>query len=165
MFFLLIGILAISCPIIVYSANAANSNVSRVVYACLPQGQVARCHPSLNKFDSLATTGQIQRVFTVNQTKIDSKGGFYGFPGPSSSRSSSLNASSLQTDNASAISPARTYNPPIIPAQAIFYDHNKLPILKGRFLVMSYAERSIYAIKMEVFQKNLQFACQVHRAT
>ena len=72
------------------------------------------------------------------------KGGNYGFPdGPSSSTSSRQ-----QTDNVSAIKPVRTYNPPIIPAQAIFYDQNKFPTLKGKFLVVSYAERSIYAITL-----------------
>jgi glucose/arabinose dehydrogenase len=73
------------------------------------------------------------------------KGGNYGFPGHSSS---SATSSRLQTDNVSAIKPARTYNPPIIPAQAIFYDQNKFPTLKGKFLVVSYAERSIYAITL-----------------
>ena len=72
------------------------------------------------------------------------KGGNYGFPDGSSSSTSSR----LQTDNVSAIKPARTYNPPIIPAQAIFYDQNKFPTLKGKFLVVSYAERSIYAITL-----------------
>ena len=73
------------------------------------------------------------------------KGGNYGFPDHSSSSSTS---SPLQTDNVSAIQPVRTYNPPIIPAQAIFYDQNKFPALKGKFLVVSYAERSIYAITL-----------------
>ncbi|MGA8915828.1 MAG: PQQ-dependent sugar dehydrogenase, partial [Nitrososphaeraceae archaeon] len=72
------------------------------------------------------------------------KGGNYGFPAQSSSSTSSP----LQTDNISAIKPVRTYNPPIIPAQAIFYDQNKFPALKGKFLVVSYAERSIYAITL-----------------
>lgn len=72
------------------------------------------------------------------------KGGNYGFPLPSSSSTQSP----LQTDNVSAIQPVRTYNPPIIPAQAIFYDQNKFPALKGKFLVVSYAERSIYAITL-----------------
>ena len=79
-FSLFIGILAISIiiPIIVCSAYAANSNLSRLAYACVPQGQVARCHPSSNKFDSLVTTGQVQRVSTVNLTKIDPTEGVVG---------------------------------------------------------------------------------------
>jgi glucose/arabinose dehydrogenase len=72
------------------------------------------------------------------------KGGNYGFPDHASPSTSST----LQTDNVSAIQPVRTYNPPIIPAQAIFYDQNKFPTLKGKFLVVSYAERSIYAITL-----------------
>ena len=72
------------------------------------------------------------------------KGGNYGFPDHSSSSTSSR----LQTDNVSAIKPARTYYPPIFPAQAIFYDQNKFPALKGKFLVVSYAEWSIYAITL-----------------
>lgn len=85
----------------------------------------------------------------LDEINVLKKGGYYGFPGLSSSSSSSSPTSSvLQTDNASAIKPARTYNPPIIPAQAIFYDHNKFPALKGKFLVVSYAERSIYAITL-----------------
>ena len=35
-----------------------------------------------------------------------------------------------------------------LPAQAIFYDQNKFPALKGKFLVVSYAERSIHAITL-----------------
>ena len=67
-------------PIIVYSANAQSekSDLSRLVYACIPQGQVARCHPSSNQFDSLVTTGQVQRISTVNLTKIDSTEGVFG---------------------------------------------------------------------------------------
>ena len=72
------------------------------------------------------------------------KGGNYGFPSDPSSSTSSR----LQTDNVSAIKPVRAYDPPVIPAQAIFYDQNKFPTLKGKFLVVSYAERSIYAITL-----------------
>jgi glucose/arabinose dehydrogenase len=53
------------------------------------------------------------------------KGGNYGFSG----QSSSSTPYRLQTNNVSAIKPARTYLPPIIPAQAIFYDENKFPAL------------------------------------
>ena len=41
-----------------------------------------------------------------------------------------------------------SYFPPITPAQAIFYDENKFPALKGKFLIVSYGERSIYAIAL-----------------
>ena len=59
---------------------------------------------------------------------------------------SSSTPNRLQVDNVSAIKPARTYFPPITPFQAIFYDENKFPTLKGKFLIVSYGERSIYAI-------------------
>ena len=82
LFFLFVGIVAITLiiPNIVYSTNGAtmNSDFSRLVYACIPQGQVARCHPSLNEFDSLVTTGQVQRISTVNLTKIDPTDGVFG---------------------------------------------------------------------------------------
>ena len=82
LFFLFVGIIAITLiiPIIVYSTNGApaNSDFSRLVYACIPQGQVARCHPSLNEFDSLVTTGQVQKISTVNLTKIDPTEGVFG---------------------------------------------------------------------------------------
>ena len=79
MFYLFVGIVAIVIiliPIIVYSANAASANP--LVYGCIPQGQVVRCHPSLNEFESLMTTGRVQRVSTVNLTKIDPIEGVFG---------------------------------------------------------------------------------------
>ena len=82
LFFLFVGIVAITLiiPNIVYSTNGAtvNSDFSRLVYACIPQGQVTRCHPSLNEFDSLVTTGQVQKISTVNLTKIDPTEGVIG---------------------------------------------------------------------------------------
>jgi len=79
MFYLFVGIVAIIIiliPIIVYPANAASAN--RLVYGCIPQGQVARCHPSSNEFESLVTTGRVQKVSTVNLTKIDPIEGVFG---------------------------------------------------------------------------------------
>ncbi|MGB8100533.1 MAG: hypothetical protein WCE96_02520, partial [Nitrososphaeraceae archaeon] len=82
LFFLFVGIVAITLiiPNIVYSTNGAtmNSDFSRLVYTCIPQGQVARCHSSSNQFDSVATTGQVQRISTVNLTKIDPTEGVFG---------------------------------------------------------------------------------------
>ena len=82
LFFLFVGIVAITLiiPNIVHSTNGAtaNSDFSRLAYACIPQGQVARCHPSLNEFDSLVTTGQVQKISTVNLTKIDPTEGVFG---------------------------------------------------------------------------------------
>ena len=42
-----------------------------------------------------------------------------------------------------AIKPARTYQKLMAPSQMLFYDDNKFPSLKGKFLVVSYAE-SVY---------------------
>jgi hypothetical protein len=82
MFFLLIGTLAITIiiPIVVYSADAASSNsdMSKLVYGCIPQRQIARCNPFSNQFDSLVTTGQVQKLSTVNLTKIDHREGVFG---------------------------------------------------------------------------------------
>ena len=39
-----------------------------------------------------------------------------------------------------AIKPARTYQKVMAPSQVLFYDDNKFPSLKGKFLVVSYAE-------------------------
>ena len=39
-----------------------------------------------------------------------------------------------------AIKPARTYQKVMAPSQMLFYDDNKFPSLKGKFLVVSYAE-------------------------
>ena len=91
----------------------------------------------------MAIVAENDRRF-YDEINLLKKGGNYGFPNSPSSSTSSRQ----QTDNVSAIKPASTYNPPIIPAQAIFYDQNKFPTLKGKFLVVSYAERSIYAITL-----------------
>lgn len=53
-----------------------------------------------------------------------------------------------QTDNSSTIKPARTYYSAITPTQAVYYDGNKFPNLKGKFLVVSYGERSIYSLSI-----------------
>ena len=66
MFYLFVGIVAIVIiliPIIAYSTNAASANP--LVYGCIPQGQVVRCHSSLNEFESLMTTGRVQKISRV----------------------------------------------------------------------------------------------------
>ncbi len=81
-----------------------------------------------------------------DEINVLKKGGNYGFPvaqiPPSSSPLSSL------TDNSSAIQPVRTYYSTITPTQAIYYDGNQFPALKGKFLVVSYSERSIYSLSL-----------------
>lgn len=95
-------------------------------------------------FDDKTGMALVAENDVINKDEINllEKGGNYGFPGKSLSSATHK----LQTDNISAIQPARTYYFPITPAQAIFYDENKFPALKGKFLVVSYGERSIYAI-------------------
>ena len=45
-----------------------------------------------------------------------------------------------------AIKPVRTYYKAITPTQSLFYDDNKFPSLKGKFLVVSYAESAIHGL-------------------
>jgi glucose/arabinose dehydrogenase len=85
MFFLFVGIFAIIIIIstIVYSPNATNaatgdSDLARMVYGCIPQGQIVRCDPSSGEFSSLLTTGVVERVSTVNSTKSDPIEGVFG---------------------------------------------------------------------------------------
>lgn len=82
-----------------------------------------------------------------DEINVLKKGGNYGFPVAQPSPSSSPVLSS-QTDNSSAIKPARTYYNAITPTQAVYYDGNKFPTLKGKFLVVSYGERSIYSLSI-----------------
>jgi hypothetical protein len=75
------------------------------------------------------------------------KGDNYGFPFKQSSQQKT-SIKSTQTDNSSAIPPARTYYKLITPTQAIFYDGNKFPALKGKFLIVSSSESSIYVLTL-----------------
>lgn len=94
-------------------------------------------------FDDKTGMALVAENDAINKDEINllEKGGNYGFPGQSLPPATHK----PQTDNISAIQPARTYFFPITPAQAIFYDENKLPALNGKFLIISYGERSIYA--------------------
>ncbi len=82
-----------------------------------------------------------------DEINVLTKGGNYGFPAVQPTPPSSLVRSS-QTDNSSTIKPARTYYNPITPTQAVYYDGNKFPALKNKFLVVSYGERSIYSLSI-----------------
>ena len=70
------------------------------------------------------------------------KGGNYQFP----TKNELQPAVNSEENNKSSIIPARIYYKIITPTQAIYYDGNKFPYLKGKFLVASYAEGSIYAL-------------------
>ncbi len=82
-----------------------------------------------------------------DEINVLTKGGNYGFPLVQPS-SQSASVPSSQTDNSSAIKPVRTYYNPITPTQAVYYDGNKFPALKNKFLVVSYGERSIYSLSI-----------------
>jgi glucose/arabinose dehydrogenase len=95
-------------------------------------------------FDAKTGMALVAENDAINKDEVNllKKGGNYGFPGQSLSSATHK----PQTDNISAIQPARTYYFSITPAQAIFYDESKFPALRGKFLIVSYGERSIYAI-------------------
>lgn len=75
-----------------------------------------------------------------DEINVLEKGGNYGFPTTQSPAISPL------LDNSSSIKPIRSYWNTIAPTQAIFYDGNKFPELKGKFLFGSYNEGWIYAL-------------------
>jgi glucose/arabinose dehydrogenase len=76
-----------------------------------------------------------------DEINVLKKGGNYGFPATQQQPTSLPSALESLTDNRSDIMPARTYYKTITPAQAIYYDSNKFPILKGKFLLVSYGEK------------------------
>jgi glucose/arabinose dehydrogenase len=70
------------------------------------------------------------------------KGGNYGFP-----FMQYPTVSSIRT-NSNLIQPLREYDRVIAPAQAIFYTGNKYPELTGRFVVASYNDGNLRAIRL-----------------
>jgi glucose/arabinose dehydrogenase len=83
--------------------------------------------------------------FHYDEINVLEKGRNYQFPARDQSPSA---ISSSQTGNNSATKPARIYYKMITPTQAIYYDGNKFPYLKGKFLIASYGEGSIYALSL-----------------
>ena len=107
-------------------------------------------------FDNTTRMGMVSENDARNDViNVLKKGGDYSFPagvqhGPPSFLSAIKRS---ETDNSIVIiKPARTYYTSyysaVTPTQAIFYDGNKFPALKGKFLTVSYGERSIYAFTM-----------------
>ena len=96
-------------------------------------------------FDKTTGMGIVTETDPSHYDEINvlEKGENYGFPaaGTSTVRSS-------DTDNSSAIKPARTYYKTVTPTQALYYDGNKFPYLRGKFLIASYGEGSIYALSL-----------------
>jgi glucose/arabinose dehydrogenase len=81
-----------------------------------------------------------------DEINVLKNGGNYGYPVTKLKYSSAIKP--YQTDNSSAIAPARTYYKAITPTQAIYYDSNRFSQLQGLFLLPSYAEGSIYALSI-----------------
>jgi glucose/arabinose dehydrogenase len=73
-------------------------------------------------------------------------GGNYGVPDQQQLSSVILKAS--QSNSSLGIEPFRIYHKTITPTQAIFYDGNKFPSLKGKFLIVAQGEGSIYALTL-----------------
>ena len=78
-----------------------------------------------------------------DEINILKRGENYGFP-----VSPQLSVGKSQTDNPSAVQPVRTYYKTITPTQIVYYDGNKFPSLKNRFIIVSFFEGSIYALSL-----------------
>jgi len=100
-------------------------------------------------FDKGTGTGIVGENDVIHHDEINllESGGDYGYPVKQQQQSSSQ-AKLIQTDNGSAIEPARTYYKIITPTQMVFYDDNRFRTLKGMFLVASYSEGSIHALSI-----------------
>ena len=79
---------------------------------------------------------------SFDEINVLKKGGNYGFP---RIQHPSI-ASAISND--SYISPIRTYERVIAPAQAIFYDGNKFPDLRNKFVFSSYNDGNLHALKI-----------------
>jgi glucose/arabinose dehydrogenase len=74
-----------------------------------------------------------------NEINVLRKGENYGSPAIDQQQQSPKSGV-LKNGSSLAIKPARTYHKVMAPSQVLFYDDNKFPSLKGKFLVVSYAE-------------------------
>jgi glucose/arabinose dehydrogenase len=78
-----------------------------------------------------------------DEINVLSKGGNYGFP-------TTQNTNSAPTgDNSSNLKPVRFYYQTTAPAQAIYYDEDKFPSLKGKYLVAMFNTGSLHAISLD----------------
>ena len=71
------------------------------------------------------------------------KGGDYGFPNVQYPSISSVNS-----NDSDFLPPIRAYERVIAPAQAIFYDASKFPDLRGKFVIASYNDGNLRAMKV-----------------
>ena len=95
-------------------------------------------------FDTTTGTGMVaeNNPSRNNEINVLRKGENYGSPALDQQQQSPK--SGVSTIGSSlAMKPARTYHKAITPTQVLFYNDNTFPSLKGKFLVVSYAE-SVY---------------------
>jgi glucose/arabinose dehydrogenase len=92
-------------------------------------------------FDTTTGTGIVaeNNLSRNNEINVLRKGENYGSPAIDQQQQSPKSGV-LKIGSSLAIKPARTYYKVMAPSQVLFYDDNKFPSLKGKFLVVSYAE-------------------------
>ena len=102
-------------------------------------------------FDKKDAIGMISENgdFHYDEINIIQKGGNYGFPALQPANV----APELFTNN-SSIQPVRSYWQAIAPTQAIYYDGDKIPHLKNKFLVGTFTG-NIYALTIDTRSKQL----------
>jgi glucose/arabinose dehydrogenase len=82
-----------------------------------------------------------------DEINVMSKGGNYGFP-----TTQKPNIAPTK-DNSSNIKPVRFYYQPTAPAQAVYYDGEKFPTLKGKYLIAMFNTGNIHAIELNSTNK------------
>jgi glucose/arabinose dehydrogenase len=76
--YVVILISACIIAVIVTHVDVANAAPSHVTYGCLKVTQSLQCDPMTNKFKSISVTGHVQRISTINSTKVDLVEGVFG---------------------------------------------------------------------------------------
>ena len=82
-----------------------------------------------------------------DEINVLNKGGNYGFP------TTQGTISAPTGDNSSNLKPVRFYYQTTAPAQAVYYDDDKFPSLKGKYLVAMYNTGSLHAISLDGTKK------------
>jgi glucose/arabinose dehydrogenase len=81
---------------------------------------------------------------TYDEINLIEKGGNYGWP--------TLQPHDIDPELSNSflgIKPLRTYWQPIAPTQAVYYDGDRFPELKGKFLFGSYNRGALYAVELD----------------
>ena len=139
--------------------KSQNANLSGKVLRINRDGTIPQDNPFSNSaiytqghsnifalaFDKTTGTGIVTENNPSRNDEINvlRKGENYDSP---AMEQQSLKAGVPKMGNISAIEPVRTYHKAMMPTQALFYDDNKFPSLKGKFLVVSYAETALYGL-------------------